>query len=344
MRAEARGRVVVGIAVLGVAFAGIGLAGCRVDYPASVLDPAGPAARMELDLLRLSLYVVGAVSIAVFLALAYVLVRFRARPGDDAEGDDNPGITWLELTWTIVPALLLVILAVPSLTDTFHLARVPAGAMKMTVIGHQFWWEFRYDQLGIVTANEPHIPAGRPLDLRVTSADVIHQFWVPRLGAKMDAAPGRRNFLWMQSDRPGVIPGLCTQLCGASHSLMLMTVYADSAKDFGAWAQAMKKPFVAPAAGTEAAAGMAVFAAKCATCHAIGGTNYKGVIGPNLTGLMLRRTIGAGLLKNTPENLRRWVTDASVFKPGVKMPSARNRLGLNDAQIRAVVAFLETLR
>lgn len=320
------------------------LAGCRVDYPASVLDPAGPAARAEFRLFALSLYVVGFIVAVVFLVLLYVVVRFRARPGDDGEGRDNPGITWLEVAWTIVPALLLVILAVPSLTDTFRLARARPDGMGVTVVGHQFFWEFRYDDLGIVTANEPHVPVGTPLNLHVTSADVVHSFWVPRLGGKEDAIPGRTAYLFLQADEPGDFPGVCAQLCGPSHSLMGMTVHAESGDDFAAWTRAMTKPFVPPAEGTEAAAGMRVFEAKCASCHAIAGSPFRGTVGPNLTGLMLRRTIGAGVAENNHENLVRWVTDPAAFKPGVKMPSGRGALGLSGEQIEQVVAFLETLK
>lgn len=329
---------------LAAGLAPLALAGCRVDRPGSVLAPAGPAARMELDLLGLSLLVVGAISAAVLIVLLYIVVRFRARPGDTSEGRDNPGITWLEVAWTAVPVGLLVILAVPSLTDTFYLAKPVADGLHLTVVGHQYWWEYRYDDIGLVTANELHVPAGKALDLRVTSADVMHEFWVPRLGGKVDATPGRRNFLYLQSDRPGVFAGECTQLCGASHAHMLTTVYADDPTAFNAWRAAMTKPFTPPPAGTQAALGMQVFAAKCASCHAIRGTAFKGAIGPDLTALMLRKTIGAGTLEMNHENLVRWVTDASVFKPGVLMPSGKKKLGLTDAQIRAVVAFLETLR
>lgn len=327
-----------------VALLALALSGCSVERPGSVLAPAGPAARMELDLLGLSLVVVGAISAAVLLVLLYIVVRFRARPGDASEGADNPGVTWLEVAWTAVPAGLLVLLAVPSLTDTFYLAKPVAGGMRVTVVGHQYWWEYRYDDLGLVTANELHVPAARPLDLRVTSADVMHEFWVPRLGGKVDAAPGRRNFLYLQSDGPGVFAGECTQLCGASHAHMLTAVYADTPSAFEAWRAELTKPFSPPPPGSAAARGMQIFAAKCASCHAIRGTAFKGATGPDLTALMLRKTIGAGTLELNRENLVRWVTDASVFKPGVLMPSGKGKLALTDAQIRDVVAFLETLR
>lgn len=336
--------------------AALALAGCagqRVDYSQSALSPAGPVARLQLQLIEKSLYVMTFVFLVVMLMLAYVLIRYRARRGEDGEGVQVHGNAYLELTWTIIPILLLAYLAVPTVRAVFHLNDIPdkGPIMHVDVIGHQFWWEFRYTDpdLGIVTANELHVPVGTTVAFRVTSADVIHSFWAPRLGGKVDAIPGRENRLWLRADKPGVYTGACAQLCGDSHAYMDFSVIAETKDKFDAWVAEMKKPFTAPT-DAEAQAGMQVFAKSCQSCHAIAGTQFKGAIGPNLTGLMLRQTIAALTLENNHDNLIRWVSDASAVKPGVKMPTALKstgkpgNLGLSEDQVKAVVAFLETLK
>ncbi|MDI3270582.1 MAG: cytochrome c oxidase subunit II [Bacillota bacterium] len=317
------------------------LTGCRVDYPASVLDPAGPVAQAQLKLLALSFLIMAGIATVVLGLLLYAALRFRQKPGDEEDPPASPGVTWVEVLWTAIPLALLLIMAIPTYRTTFYLAKPPTGnPLPVEVVAHQFWWEFRYPDQGIITANELHIPVGRPVEMKVRSADVVHSFWIPRLGGKLDAAPGRTNRFWLQADEPGAYPGVCAQLCGAGHAQMHLVVQAQTEADFYQWVQAMKAPYRSPT-DTLALAGEAVFAKSCQGCHAIGGSPYKGRVGPDLTAFHLRTTLGAGLVKNTPENLIRWIEDPLAMKYGVLMPSGKRDLNLSDAEIQALVAFLE---
>lgn len=318
--------------------------GCGAfQKPQSVLDPAGPVAGNQFHLMVLSIIVMTVVFAVVMGMLIWVLIRYRRRSGDDSDPVQEHGNMWIELTWTVIPLLILVFLAIPSVKSTWVLAQPPETSPRLhvTVIGHQFWWEFRYDDLGIVTANELRVPTGTVVDLTVESRDVIHSFWVPRLAGKIDAIPGRENRFWIEADEPGVYPGQCSQLCGPSHALMGMSVIAQKPEAFQGWVASMKKPFVAPG-DPQARTGMDVFAKNCASCHTIAGTDFKGTLGPNLTGIGSRNGIGAETLTMDRANLVRWIADASAVKPGVAMPSGRYDLHLTDDQIRAVAAFLES--
>ncbi|MBX6350086.1 MAG: cytochrome c oxidase subunit II [Clostridia bacterium] len=321
--------------------------GCTsFESPQSALAPAGPVAAEQLRLMILSVVVMTVVFVVVMGMLAWVLIRYRRRRGDTEDPEQVHGNTWIELTWTAIPVVILIFLAVPSVRATWQLAAPPRApseevALHVTVVGHQFWWEFRYDDLGVVTANELHVPTGRPVEMTVTSQDVVHSFWIPRLAGKIDAIPGRRNAFWLQADEPGYYPGQCSQLCGPSHALMGMAVVAETPSDFDAWVARMKEPF-APPQDPLAARGMAVFEKSCAQCHAIAGTDFQGAIGPNLTKVADRRYIAAETLPNTHDDLVRWVSDAPAVKPGVLMPSGTRDLKLGPDEIEAVVAFLES--
>lgn len=295
--------------------------------------------------MTLSVVVMTVVFLVVMGMLAWVLIRYRRRRGDRSDPEQVHGNTWIELTWTAIPIVILIFLAIPSVRATWRLAEPPSdgAGLRVTVVGHQFWWEFRYDDLGIVTANELHVPAGTVVEMTVESQDVIHSFWIPRLAGKIDAIPGRRNAFWLEADEPGYYPGQCSQLCGPSHALMGMAVVAQSPSDFQAWVAHMKEPFTPPR-DPLAVRGMAVFQKNCAQCHAISGTDFQGVVGPNLTKVADRRYIGAETLENDHENLVRWVSDAPSVKPGVLMPSAKEKMKLSDDEIEAVVAFLESQR
>lgn len=323
------------------------LGGCAsFESPQSALAPAGPVAQEQLRLMILSVVVMTIVFVVVMGMLTWVLVRYRRRRDDREDPEQVHGNTWIELTWTAIPIVILIFLAVPSVRATWQLAAPPSepsekAAVRVTVVGHQFWWEFRYDDLGVVTANELHVPTGVPVEMTVTSQDVVHSFWIPRLAGKIDAIPGRQNAFWLEADEPGYYPGQCSQLCGPSHALMGMAVVAQSPSDFQAWVAHMKEPFTPPA-DPAAARGMAVFAKSCAQCHAIAGTDFQGIIGPNLTKLGERRYIAAETLPNDRADLIQWVSDAPSVKPGVLMPSGTRDLKLGPDEIEAVVAFLES--
>jgi cytochrome c oxidase subunit 2 len=389
---------------LGAICAAALLAACGAEYPQSSLDPRTDFAQVIHGLYTSVFWWTMVILAVVWLLLAYVVVRFRERPGAP-EPRQSHGHLGMEIGWTIGPAIVVVAIAVPTIQAVFATQRGdPENALVVEVIGHQFWWEFRYPDFGVVTANELHLPVGRPVSLRLHSADVIHSFWVPQLGGKRDLNPlvrrpegelPRYNWLHFTIQEPGVYTGQCAEFCGLSHSLMGTRVMAVSEADFRTWVVEMAGPApsdsavaqppdrvagaVAPTDSTDAAAaapsvapgavvlqqpgqtvvpppdpvalGREVFhSSTCIACHAIQGTNAQGVLGPNLTLLGRRATIGAGWLENTPENLTRWITDPSSVKPGVLMPGIREAGGnwpptnLTEEQVTAVAAYLSSLR
>jgi cytochrome c oxidase subunit 2 len=319
----------------------LALAGCG-QTAQSDLFPAGPVAKTELQLIGLAFWIMVGVGVIVVGLLLAVIFRFRARKGDTELPEQVEGNTRLEFVWTIIPVLLLAVLAVPTIKDSFAVASAPAqpAALQVKVIGHQWWWEFDYPSLGIVTADEMHIPAGQPVAISLESVDVIHSFWVPRLAGKTDAIPGRTNSMWLEASQPGDYSGQCAQFCGTSHALMRFSVIAESQTSFNAWVQKMQHPSAAavkPTSG-EAAAGYKVFStAGCSACHTIDGTSFKGTLGPNLTNLGLHNAIAAENLPNTDAGLARWLADPPAVMPDVDMPN----LHLTQDQIKAVSAYLE---
>jgi cytochrome c oxidase subunit 2 len=215
--------------------------------------------------------------------------------------------------------------------------------LEVTVIGHQFWWEFRYPDLGIVTANELHVPVSdpanpRPTFLKLLSADTDHSFWIPQLGGKTDLIPNHPNQMWMDPRRTGVFLGQCAQYCGTQHAKMLLRVSVDSSEDFDAWVRAQKEPAVQDG---QASAGRRIFeTTACINCHAISGTPANGRFGPDLTHLMSRKTIASGAADNTTEKLRLWIENPDAIKPGSLMPAMK----LSDPDLDALVRYMETLR
>jgi len=255
------------------------------------------------------------------------------------------GSTQMELAWTIIPCLIVLVLflATARVIHAVQDAPKPPGALDVTAIGHQFWWEFRYPGLGIVTANELHIPVSdparpRPTFLKLLSADTDHSFWIPELGGKTDLIPNRVNQMWMDPQRTGLFLGQCAQYCGTQHGKMLLRVVVDSDVDFETWVRAQQQP----AAGDErVTAGRRVFeTTACLNCHTVAGTVANGRFGPDLTHLMSRRTIASGAAENTRENLRRWIADPDSIKPGSLMPAMQ----VADADLDALVTYMVSLR
>lgn len=319
----------------------LALTGCSGAYPESVFNPAGPVAADQLSLITLSFWLMMLV-FAVVLALGiYAIVKFRARRGDDRKPTNFNNSPLLEALWIIIPFIIVAVLAYVTVEDNFLISTnpPPQKSLQVDVIGHQFWWEFDYPSLGIVTANELHIPAGEKVNLHLTSADVIHSFWIPRLAGKIDALPGYMNFMWIEASKPGVYPGQCAEFCGTGHADMRMRVIAQTPAAFDAWVNQMKHPTSGNTALEKK--GMADFATlTCATCHTIAGTPYTGKVGPNLTGLGLRQGIASDTLTNTPGHLAEWLHDPQAVKPGALMPN----LGLSGSDIKALVAYLESLK
>lgn len=315
------------------------------DLPMSYLRTFGPAGDPTT---RLG-WGLGLVSLAVMAIVAALLLagvlrrRGPASPRALATDRDAGGMAWIYLG-VGVSAVVLVACMVWTLL-TLSAVAMPAHAAELTlqVQAHQWWWDVRYrghapSEL-FDTANEIHIPVGQPVRLELASDDVIHSFWVPSLAGKTDVIPGQTNVMWLQADRPGTYRGQCGEYCGAQHAHMAMTVVAQSPADFAAWAAQQRRPAEAPVADA-ARHGQQVFVAHCAACHTVRGAGAGGILGPDLTHVAGRRTIGAGLLPNTPGNLAGWIADAPALKPGTRMPS----LTLSGSELSAVVAYLDTLR
>ena len=297
-------------------------------------------ARAILHVYSIVTWATAIIGVLVFVALFVTLARFRARPGDTTLPRQIRGHTLLEIAWTIVPALALLVIAIPTIQVVFRTqsAATPADGLVITVRGWQWWWEFRYPQLDLVTANELHLPAGRRVVLRLDGPDVIHSFWIPQLGGKRDVIPGRLNQITLTPERPGEYWGQCAEFCGASHANMGMRAIVQTAAEFDAWVAQQRAAPVEPAG--PAAEGKAVFAGNaCVGCHTIKGVS-AGILGPDLTHFGSRTMLAAGMWPNTPENVAEWVKDPQRLKPGVKMPA----LGLTDEQAKAVAAYLVSLK
>jgi cytochrome c oxidase subunit 2 len=317
--------------------------------PTSIFDPAATPAHSIFGLSMLVLSVTLAIFLLVGGLLLYVLIRYRQRPSDsEREPAQVYGSDQIELSWTVIPILIVVMLFLSTtrvILDT-QAAPKPSGALDVTVIGHQFWWEYRYPKLGVVTANELHIPISDPAKptptyLSLSSADTDHSFWVPRLAGKTDLIPNRLNTMWIDPQEPGLYLGQCAQYCGTQHAKMLLRVYAQSPEDFAAWIKQQQRPVEQDLSGNTAAAdGRTVFMnSACINCHAVAGTVATGRFGPDLTHLASRDTIASGPIQNTPENLRKWIADPNSMKPGVLMPS----MHLSDHDLDVITAYLATL-
>jgi cytochrome c oxidase subunit II len=312
----------------------------------NIFAPASTPAKSIADLSVFVLVITGLIFVIVFTLLVYSVVKFRARASDKGrEPAQVYGSTQIEVAWTIIPILIVVVmfLATARVIHAIQDAPEPPDAMQVTVIGHQYWWEFRYPKLGIVTANELHIPVSDPSHptptfLQLLSADTDHSFWVPELAGKTDLIPNHPNKMWMDPRRTGVFLGQCAQYCGMQHAKMLLRVSVDGPEDFAAWVHAQQTLAIEDA---EVIAGRRVFESNaCMNCHAVAGTVANGRFGPDLTHLMSRATIAAGAAQNTHDNLRLWIRDPSRIKPGSLMPAMQ----LNDADLDAVVSYMETLR
>jgi cytochrome c oxidase subunit 2 len=278
------------------------------------------------------------IGVLVLGLIGWILLRYRERPGAPMPRQTR-GHSMLEIAWTIAPALVLLVIAVPTIQVIFR-TQAPAspGALRIDVIGKQWWWEYRYPDLGVVTANELHVPAGRAVALRLVGWDVIHSFWVPQIAAKRDVVPGRLNAISFTADTPGTYWGQCAEYCGTSHANMMLRLMVDTPEDFERWVKNQLAPPVEPTG--LAAEGKVLYAASaCVGCHTIAGLS-TGVLGPDLTHFGSRDTLGAGLIPIGPEALAAWIKDPQKVKPGAKMPA----LGLTDAQARAVAAYLLSLK
>ena len=312
----------------------------------SIFSPASTPADSIYHLSLFVLEVCFVVFAVVFSLLAYSVVKFRRRPGDDGrEPAQIYGSNQVELAWTVIPILIVVVLFLAS-ARVIHAVedyRFPSGTTEVTAVGHQFWWEFQYPQQGFVTANELHVPVSdsrRPTPTHITllSADTDHSFWVPILAGKTDLIPNRTNNMWVDPHETGVYVGQCAQYCGTQHAKMLLRVVVQSREDFDRWVAEQQRP---AQNADNVAKGRQVFEnTACINCHTISGTNAHGKFGPDLTHLMSRETIAAGAALNNRENLRQWIKDPEVFKPGSLMPAMQ----LDEQDLNALTEYLLSLR
>ncbi len=312
----------------------------------NIFAPKGTPAQSILGLSVLVLGICAGIFLVVAGLLLYTIIRYRSRPGDENhEPAQIYGSNQVELSWTVIPILIIVALFLASARVIFVTQKIPkpATALDVVVIGHQFWWEYRYPKLGIVTANELHVPVSEPTHptptyLTMSSADTDHSFWVPRLAGKTDLIPNKVNTMWIDPEQAGLYLGQCAQYCGVQHAKMLIRVYADTPEQFSAWVAAQQHVALQV---PSAAAGREVFLHNaCVNCHTVSGTEAKGIFGPDLSHVASRATIASGSVPNTPENLRAFINNPSDIKPGVLMPA----MHLNDHDLDAVTQYLSTLR
>jgi cytochrome c oxidase subunit 2 len=314
--------------------------------PTNIFAPVSTPAKSIFGLSLFVLAVTAAIFVVVFALLTYSVVKFRRKTNDD--GREPPqvyGSNQVELAWTVIPVLIVVALFMATarvIADVQKTGR-PDNAIEVIVIGHQFWWEYRYPGLNVVTANELHVPVSNPNDptptfIKLLSADTDHSFWVPRLAGKTDLIPNHPNSMWIDPHETGIYLGQCAQYCGTQHAKMLLRVYVQPRDDFDRWIQEQRRPALVQDAVSR---GQRIFeTTACINCHTVVGTIANGRFGPDLTHLMSRDTIAAGAATNTPENLRLWVRNPEDIKPGSLMPAMQ----LSDPDLDALTTYLETLR
>jgi len=315
--------------------------------PTNIFAPVSTPAHSIFGLSLFVLSVTAGIFVIVFSLLVYCVIKFRKRTDDD--GREPPqvyGSNQVELAWTVIPILITVVLfmATARVIASIQRAAQPDNAIQVVAIGHQFWWEYRYPGLNVVTANELHVPVSDPAHptptfITLLSADTDHSFWVPRLAGKTDLIPNHPNSMWMDPQQTGLYVGQCAQYCGTQHAKMLLRVYVESRQEFNRWIEEQSQP--ARASAPAVSEGQRIFeTTACINCHAVTGTVADGRFGPDLTHLMSRETIASGAAPNTPENLRLWIQNPDAIKPGSKMPA----MGLSDHELDAVTSYLATLR
>jgi cytochrome c oxidase subunit 2 len=323
----------------------------------SIFDPASPPAESIRSLSVLVFAITAFIFVIVEGILFYSIIRFRRRrAAGAAEPPQVYGSKPIEIAWTAAPALVVFVLVLVVARTLWEVKTPPPApregdnALFVTVIGHQWWWEYTYDhydgrKLGFTTANELHVPASepgedgvkRPVYLTLKSADVCHSYWVPRLAGKTDLIPGRVNSMWFRTDQPGLYLGQCAEYCGTQHAGMLLRVYVDPPAKFDEWVKKQAADKAPPSSDDRNA--QAFFSQSCVSCHRVRGTAARGTYAPDLTHLMSRDTLASGMVANDADHLRDWVADPQRIKPGCLMPA----FGLGRQDRDAIVDYLMTL-
>jgi cytochrome c oxidase subunit 2 len=307
----------------------------------SIIHPAGIEAARISHLWWVMFGICTFVWLAVAVAALIAIRRGRDGASNASESQASRTVAVAALASTVA---LIALLTQSVLTGrALDSIRTP-DALRIQVTGNQWWWDIQYDNaiasLRVTTANEIHLPIGRPVAVNLLSNDVIHSFWIPSLQGKIDLVPGRLNELWLQADRPGVYRGQCAEYCGAQHAKMALVVVAEPPDDFERWLTANRAPAPAPATPEEERGKQVVERGPCAMCHNITGTLAGGRTAPDLTHIASRSTLAAGSIPNTPGYLAGWIADPQHIKPGNRMPPT----GLRDEELQAVLTYLETLK
>jgi cytochrome c oxidase subunit II len=316
-----------------------------IDTP-NMLDPRGEAARIIAEEWWIQFAMGMAVYVVVVGILLYIYFARRAqtRAVADLAVDMEPaerGRWWIWIGGVIIPIVILAISLGVSLRSQRSLAapsQPPVAVIE--IIGHQWWWEVRYPDEGVVTANEIRIPVGQPVQIVLSSADVIHSFWVPQLGGKIDLVPGRVNQTWIQADAAGVFRGICAEFCGLQHARMQLVVVVESEDRYAAWLERERQPAPAPQDELVRIGQQVFMGSSCVYCHTVRGTNATSTVGPDLTHIASRLTLAAGIIENNPGNMAAWILDPQNIKPGNLMPPTN----LSAEELQAMLAYLETLR
>ena len=355
------------------------LAACTPDNNQSTFGTAGPVAKDQADLFNFIFWIAAAVFVVVEAAIIFIAIKYRRRSDSDKLPHQTHGNDRLEITWTIIPVLILAVIAVPTLIDIWeqqnHVPQDQGEVLNVEAIGHQWWFEFRYPDQEVVVSNELHIPVGRPVAFKLQSQDVIHSFWVPKIAGKVDMVPLHDNFMWMIGDEVGEYYGQCAEFCGIAHAHMRFRVFVHEEEDFQAWVKGMHTAHDAPAAGSPEASGKNLFAANCSSCHTVDSTSpgsyarevsaqqarwngwisdieNSGIVSaPNLTHFGTHSTIGAGLKDLNRSTLEEWITDPSTIKIGTRMQkhaavydTPDNTAKLSPSEVSDIAAYLLSLK
>jgi cytochrome c oxidase subunit 2 len=324
------------------------VSGCSPSYPMDTLSNGSDFARRIHSIYLLVNWIDFFIMVVVLLVMFLALFVYSSRVGETGEPSTVTSDIRLEVAWTAIPALILVIITVPTVRTIWATQpnTWPADALTIKVIAHQWWWEFQYPQYGIDTADEVHLEAGRMVHFTMQSADIIHSFWIPRMGGKRDVVPGQINSITYTPDEIGEFYGQCVEFCGDSHANMRLRGFVQSKDDFDKWVKHQQSAPVTPSGGA-AEAGAKVFAnAPCAICHTVRGSSgfskqYTGGFkGPDLTHFGSRTTLAGSILDNNPENLAKWIENPDKVKPGAQMPA----LGVHGKDLNDLVAYLESLK
>lgn len=330
------------IIILGVIF-GLLFSGCApssnplIENVPSILDPQSPDASTVAGLWWIFFGLGTLIYLGVMAYLVFILIRKRQNQEVNLPDNGRRLIIWGGI---VMPVVVLLFLFAITLSAMASETTGGADALTIEVTGKQWWWEVHYTEQQFYTANEIHIPAGQPVQFKLRSEDVIHSFWIPQLNGKKDMTPGRVTTLWIQANQPGIYWGECAEYCGTQHAKMQFVVVAHTPDEFAAWVEAQQLPAREPESELEQRGQEVFLGSTCITCHTVRGTHATGELGPDLTHLASRRTLGAGTVENNTGNLGGWVADPHSIKPGNLMPPTDS---LNSEDFQALLSYLESL-